>query len=232
MIFKALHHSISSDIKVSFEKIFFYLWNFVGFCIPVTWNSTTEIAMGKVLPCNKKVMSLTPDRDNILKTWVHVVLNLMKCILQLIGLNKLKGQYYIHTSTFSLPTFFSMHVHCTCTCSFFYFKFEFKTPLPTKGFSLVFPVILNISKAVLKVKRSQKAFYKGFHPKLNLIFFVNLFLRTNLMKNTIWTLLTYTDFSEKWNGVTHFLTVSCVYAVTESSLFLKTFFAVWENDFC
>ena len=68
-------------------------WNFVGFCIPVTWNSITEITMGKVLPCNKKVMSLTPDRDNILKTWVHVVLNLMKCILQLIGLNKLKGQY-------------------------------------------------------------------------------------------------------------------------------------------
>lgn len=124
---QSFHIKLYQDIL---WKINLYSWNFVRFCIPKTWNSTTGIAKGKVLPCNKKVMSLTPDRDNILKTWVHVVLNLMKCILQLIGLNKLKGQYtYICTYfNFFLRTFFSMHVHCTCTCSFFYFKFEFKMP--------------------------------------------------------------------------------------------------------
>ena len=115
-----------SEKATKFEKIFVVLLTRASCSVRATvylsksrrrfwtWNSTTEIAIGKVLPCNKKVMSLTPDRDNILKTWVHVVLNLMKCILQLIGLNKLKGQYtYVHTSTFSLPTFFSMLVHCT-----------------------------------------------------------------------------------------------------------------------
>ena len=103
-------------------KIHFYSWNFVRFSIPVTWNSTTEIAIGKVLPCNKKVMSLTPDRDNILKTWVHVVLNLMKCILQLIGLNKLKGQYaYLHTSTFSSQHFFFLRVQLYIVCMYIVF---------------------------------------------------------------------------------------------------------------
>ena len=93
--------------------------------VAVTWNSTTEIGIGKVLPCNKKVMSLTPDRDNILKTWVHVVLNLMKCILQLIGLNKLKGQYaYLHTSTFSSQHFFFLRVQLYIVCMYIVFLFQ------------------------------------------------------------------------------------------------------------
>ena len=126
---QSFHIKLYQDIL---WKINLYSWNFVRFCIPKTWNSTTGIAKGKVLPCNKKVMSLTPDRDNILKTWVHVVLNLMKCILQLIGLNKLKGQYaYLHTSTFSSQHFFFLRVQLYIVCMyivFFYFKFEFKMP--------------------------------------------------------------------------------------------------------
>ena len=97
------------------------LSTFVEFSI-VTWHSTIRFAIGKVLPCNKKVMSLTPDRDNILKTWVHVVLNLMKCILQLIGLNKLKGQYaYLHTSTFSSQHFFFLRVQLYIVCMYIVF---------------------------------------------------------------------------------------------------------------
>ena len=95
---------------------------------------------------------------------------------------------------------------------------------------------------MLKVKRSQKTSLKGFSSKIQgkieSGICLLIFLRTDLMKNTFWTLLTFTDFSEKWNGVTNFLTVSCVFEVTESSLFLKTFlqsermtFAKWKMNY-
>ena len=90
----------------------------------------------------------------------------MKCILQLIGLNKLKGQYaYIHTSTFSSQHFFFLRVQLYIVCMyivFFYFKFEFKMPLRTKSFNLVFPVILNSSKAYVKGQNISKGILERF----------------------------------------------------------------------